>query len=380
MEAVMTKHRLIIGADLAGSRPEICYYDKTTKQSAALPMKIGNYHVTLTELFEKESGDDEAAGTVADLFREVFRTFGIGDIQREIVGMVVTFPDVDAKMLRMIRKAFELLEIPRSKTYVQDYCEDYYFYMTYQKQELWNRGTALFSFEDNRVRYYRFAPGAARNSLLVRVGSADTCALPQDPEKKDHVFAEYVRKCIGDEICSSVFITGDGFDEAWADESKRILCARGRRVFTEDSIFVKGACNAARERFDEKRLTGMKCLSDSIVPYNIGMEMVVGGKLSYYPLITGGSHWYNTVCDCEFLLGSDDELNFLVSGVETGGRHSVVMKLDGMPERPERTTRLHLHMEFTGKNVCTAEVTDLGFGELFPSGGKTWKEELGEIK
>jgi hypothetical protein len=50
---------------------------------------------------------------------------------------------------------------------------------------------------------------------------------------------------------------------------------------------VKGACNAARERFDEKKLTGVKCLSDSIVPYNIGMDMIVGGKMAYYPLITG---------------------------------------------------------------------------------------------
>lgn len=376
----MTKHRLIIGADLDGDRPEICYYDKTTKQSAALPMKIGNYNITLTELFEKEGGNDEAARTVADLFREVFRTFGIEDIQREIVGMVVTFPSVDAKMLHMIRRAFELLEIPRSKTYVQDYSEDFYSYMTYQKQELWNRGTALFSFEKDKVRFYRFTPGAARNSLLVRVGSLDACPLPKDPEKRDHVFADYVRSSLGDQICSSVFITGEGFDESWADESKRILCARGRRVFTEESIFVKGACNAARERFDEKKLTGMKCLSDSIVPYNIGLDMMVGGKVTYYPLIIGGSHWYNTSCDCEFLLGSENELDFQVSGVETGGRHSAVMKLDGMPDRPERTTRLHLHMEFTAKNVCTAEVTDLGFGELFPASGKTWKEELGDVR
>ena len=376
----MTKHRLIIGADLSGSRPEICYYDKTTKQSAALPMKIGNYNVTLTELFEKSAGDEESSRTVADLFREVFRTFGIEEIPREIVGMTVTFPKVDAKMVRMIRRAFELLEIPRSRTYVQDYSESFYSYMAYQKKELWNRGAALFAFEKNRVQFFRFASGTARHSLLIRVGSLDSCDLPQDPEQKDHTFAEYVRSSIGDGIYSSVFITGEGFDESWADESKRILCAKGRRVFTEDSVFVKGACNAARERFDEKKLTGVKCLSDSIVPYNIGMDMIVGGKMAYYPLITGGSHWYNTTCDCEFLLGSKKELEFQVSGVETGGRYSAVMKLDGLPDRPGGTTRLRLHMEFTGERVCTAEVTDLGFGELFPASGKTWKEELGDVR
>lgn len=376
----MTKHRLIIGADLSSDRPEICYYDKTTKRSAALPMKIGNYNVTLTELFERTSESDEAARTVADLFREVFRTFGVEDIQREILGIMVTFPKVDSKMLHMIRKVFGLLAIPRSKAYVQDYSESLYYYMTYQKKELWNRGTALFAFDGNRVRFYRFTEGSARNPLTIRVGSLDPCSLPEDPAKRDHIFADYVRSSIGEDIYSSVFLTGEGFDESWADDSKRILCARGRRVFTEDSVFVKGACNAARERFDEKKLTGMKCISDSIVPYNIGMDMMVGGKMAYYPLITGGSHWYNTTCDCEFLLGSEKELNFQVSGIETGGRYSAVMKLDGMPDRPERTTRLHLHMEFTGRDVCTAEVTDLGFGELFPSSHKTWKEELGDVR
>jgi hypothetical protein len=66
-----------------------------------------------------------------------------------------------------------------------------------------------------------------------------------------------------------------------------------------------------------------------------------------------------------------------VSGVETGGRYSAVMKLDGLPDRPEGTTRLRLHMEFTGERVCTAEVTDLGFGELFPASGKPGRKNWG---
>lgn len=376
----MSRHRLIIGADLSKDRPEICYYDKETKQSAALPMKIGNYQVTLTELFEKNGGDEEAARTIADLFREVFRTFGIEDVKREIVGMMVTFPTVSLQMVRMIRNVFSILEIPRSQAYIQDYSESYFYYMAYQKRELWNRGAALFAFNGRTVQFYRMQPASPRKPNLMRVKQLDACELPENPEEKDRVFAGYVRDCIGDGIYSSVFITGSGFDESWADESKMILCARGRRVFTEDSVFVKGACNAARELVDDKRLAGMSCLSDSIVPYNIGMDLMVGGKMAYYPLITGGSHWYNTVCDCEFLLGSKKELDFRVSGIETGGRFSTVMKLDGMPDRPERTTRLHLHMEFTGKNACTAEVTDLGFGEIFPSSGKVWKEELGDKK
>lgn len=376
----MSGHRLIIGADLAGDRPEICYYDMKTKQSAALPLKIGNYKVTLTELFEKTDDPAETSGTIADLFREVFRTFGVADIEREITGMMVTLPSIDATMVRVLRAVFENLGIARSKAYMQEYAESFYNYITYQKKELWSRGSVLFAFRGDQVCCYEVRPASLRNPGSFLSGSDAPVTLPADEAKRDLAFSEYVRDCLKDQPISSAFLTGEGFDPSRSEQSRKVLIDQARRVFSEESVFAKGACNAARERVGERRLTGMTCRSDAIVTCNIGMDLLVGGKSAYYPLITAGRHWYNTTCDCEVLLGSAPELTFRVSGTETGGQYTTGVTLSGLPKRPERTTRLSIHMEFVSRDRCTAVITDLGFGELFPATGQTWEKVLEDVR
>jgi hypothetical protein len=376
----LSRYRLVIGADLSKDRPEICYYDKTTKQSAAMPMKIGNIPVTFEGLVDGDGGNEDSVKMVTNLFREVFLTIGAEDIPRDVACIMVTFPETSQSLLSLIRQVFQNLEIPRSRAYVQDYKESFFYYMTYQRTELWTRNAGLFSFRPDSVRFFRMSRGSVKNPRVIRTTETAPVPLDSDGFERDREFADYARKCMGNEIFSSIFITGDGFDETWADESKSFLCAKRRKVFTEDSVFARGACNAAREKSGVQRLSGLTYVSDSLVPFNIGMNMESGGKVSVYPLITGGAHWYNTVCDCEFLLGSEKKLTFQISGVETGGKFLKTMELSGLPDRPPRTTRLHLHIEFTGKNCCEATVTDLGFGEIFPSSGKVWTEVLGDFE
>ncbi|MGYP000098079688 len=50
------------------------------------------------------------------------------------------------------------------------------------------------------------------------------------------------------------------------------------------------------------------------------------------------------------------------------------MALPGLPERPERTTRLGVNLQYTSQDECRVTVKDLGFGEMFPSSGKEWTE------
>ena len=52
------------------------------------------------------------------------------------------------------------------------------------------------------------------------------------------------------------------------------------------------------------------------------------------------------------------------------------MQLPGLPERPPRTTRLRIEMAYISREECVVTVRDLGFGEMFPSSGKVWKEAI----
>lgn len=374
----VSSRKLIVGIDLHMDHPQICVYDRGSQESLALTMKIGNAAVNLSELFSGEEATDlkSQARTITGIFREVFRTYGVTDPGREISGICVAVPALSREMVDLLRAVFDELSIAPSKAYVQDYKESFFNYMAYQKPELWNRNTALFLFEEDSVQFMRLRFNQMTRPRTVRVASEEPHALSEDSATRDLQFGEIIESSLRHEMYSSIFITGSGFSEKWAEQSKKLLTKSGRKAFFEDCIFARGACNAARERVDEKRIHGVRFLGDALVQYDIGMEMQVGEKVVYYPLITAGSHWYNVSCDCEFLLGDKPQLTFIISSMESGGRHQSRMALPGLPERPERTTRLHLHMSFSAADHCDVEVTDLGFGEIFPSSGQSWHEVI----
>ena len=187
-------------------------------------------------------------------------------------------------------------------------------------------------------------------------------------------FYRFITRTLGKELFSSVQITGEGFDQQWAQQSVKILCHQGRKVFYGNNLFAKGACVAGKDRLEDKKLKGYRYLSDSLVVTDVGMDMRVMGSPAYYPLIEGGSNWYECSASCELILDDTKELVFVVSLPEENEKKRVAMALDGLPERPNRTTRLLLTLKYVSPRDCEITVKDLGFGEMFPSSGKTWRE------
>ena len=115
-------------------------------------------------------------------------------------------------------------------------------------------------------------------------------------------------------------------------------------------------------------------MSRSLVLTSVGMEMRVMGAPTYYPLIEAGRNWYESSADIELILDDTDELVFVVEHMSESERRHVVMKLPGLPQRPNRTTRLSVLLRYVAAEECCITVKDLGFGEMFPASGKEWKE------
>ena len=109
---------------------------------------------------------------------------------------------------------------------------------------------------------------------------------------------------------------------------------------------------------------------------DVGMEMRVMGSPTYYPLIEAGNNWYDSKASCEFILDDTEELVFIVSTYHRPEKRRVGMMLPGIPLRPDKTTRLRLELQYVSSTEFKVTVTDLGFGEMFPSSGKTWTETV----
>ena len=405
---------LIIGIDIGKEYTQICYYDRKAEEARSLSMKVGasqyeapgcicyrsvqkDYCVGLeAEYFAREKGGimvgniydicrkEEAVQVAgeerkpAELFshflREILKFLGIQDIVKNTKCLCITSPELNAVQVRNYQEACSLAGFPEEKYMLMDYGESFYYYALGQKRETWNRSVGWYAFSGDTVDFRKLTINGASRPVLVKLEDPVSTTLETEDEIRDVEFCRFVSKTLGKELFSSVQITGKGFDQQWAQQSVKILCHQGRKVFYGNNLFAKGACIAVKDRLEDRKLKGYRYLSDSLVVADVGMDMRVMGSPAYYPLIEGGSNWYECSAGCELILDDTKELVFTVSLPDETEKKRVAMALDGLPERPNRTTRLALTLKYVSPKECEVTVRDLGFGEMYPSSGKVWKE------
>ena len=405
---------LIIGIDIGKEYTQIWYYDRKAEEARSLSMKVGasqyeapgcicyrsvqkDYCVGLeAEYFAREKGGimvgniydicrkEEAVQVAgeerkpAELFshflREILKFLGIQDIVKNTKCLCITSPELNAVQVRNYQEACSLAGFPEEKYMLMDYGESFYYYALGQKRETWNRSVGWYAFSGDTVDFRKLTINGASRPVLVKLEDPVSTKLDPENEIRDVEFCRFVSKTLGKELFSSVQITGKGFDQQWAQQSVKILCHQGRKVFYGNNLFAKGACIAVKDRLEDRKLKGYRYLSDSLVVADVGMDMRVMGSPAYYPLIEGGSNWYECSAGCELILDDTKELVFTVSLPDETEKKRVAMALDGLPERPNRTTRLALTLKYVSPKECEVTVRDLGFGEMYPSSGKVWKE------
>ena len=62
--------------------------------------------------------------------------------------------------------------------------------------------------------------------------------------------------------------------------------------------------------------------------------------------------------------------------VDTGSPRDIIVKLENLPQRPRATTRLRIRLSMRSADIMKIEAEDLGFGEIFPSSGMRWEQEI----
>ena len=169
---------------------------------------------------------------------------------------------------------------------------------------------------------------------------------------------------------------GDGFKEEWMDDSLKYLC-KGRRVFGGNNLYSKGACFGMKEKLCESELgKNHVFLGDDKLKANIGMKVVRRGIDSYFALLDAGQNWFDAKKHCEFILETDSSFEVRITPLNGKDVAVVEISLDGLPERPEKTTKIEMDIYLKNVNTVVLHMEDKGFGEFFPASGKVWQEEF----
>jgi hypothetical protein len=296
----------------------------------------------------------------------------------QIEGIVFSVPELTEELARLLRGIAVRMNVDKRHIFIQDYKESFCNYLFYQPKELWQYEAALFCCERNEIRAYmlrRLKPGlGGGKTTFVTVDEVASAhmkelaavypVLNEDKAKEaDARFTKFIEGVFDKRIVSSVFLTGEGFENNWYPTSLRVLC-NGRRAFIGNNLYSKGACYTAyRKMF--MHIEDPVYLSETKLTDQITVNMRVDGQEMWYPIVSWGAHWYESNNQWEVLLEDVEDIELHVESLVQGTLKTEVISLKNFPKRGEYSMRLQIETLFLDEKTCKITVRDVGFGEFF---------------
>lgn len=407
-------HGSIIGYDINAKMCQISYYNEKTqepetvdtgieKENNQIPLVMNYYKETWTygrqarrmstvrdsicvegiwecalgnRKIEVDGQEYEGVQLLADFVKCTLNGF------EEIESITFTVPEKNEDIRVLLKGIGQKLGVAKENIYVQDYKESFCHYMFNQPKELWQYEAALFYCDEDVIRAYMLrelknSSQKSRESFVTVDKVADArmeeleAVYPvlhvEKAKAADEHFKRFIQSVFNKKMISSVFLTGDGFENNWYPNSLRVLC-NGRRAFMGNNLYSKGACYTAQRRKEEQSDAPVY-LDETKLTEQISVRMRVNGEEGWYPLVSWGNHWYESDRQFEVLLGDTEDIEIHVDSLVTG-RHLVEsVSLKGMPDRKNYALRLKISTFFSDEKTCHIIFEDMGFGEFFaPSG------------
>lgn len=296
----------------------------------------------------------------------------------KISSIVFSVPELTEELAQLLRGIAVRMDVDKRRIFIQDYKESFCYYLFYQPKELWQYESALFSCDRNEIKAYmlrRLKPGfGGGKTTFVTVDEVASAhmkelaavypVLNEDKAKEaDAIFCKFIEGVFDKRIVSSVFLTGEGFENSWYPRALRVLC-NGRRAFIGNNLYSKGACYTAYRRMF-MHIEDPVYLSDTKLTDQITVNLRVNGQEMWYPIVSWGSQWYESNNQWEVLLEDLEDIELHIESLVQGTLKTEVISLDKFPKRAEYSMRLQIETLFLDEKTCKITVRDMGFGEFF---------------
>ncbi len=326
--------------------------------------------------------ETDAVNVLAAYFQKILsftrREYPEGMIRR----LVVTTKYRDFRFVSQIYRALEKLGIGKDRAMVVDRRQCFVYYVLNQKKDLWVNQVGLFDYEDREITYYQMHMDRYQHPPLVTVSQKeypDYVKMLEEPgidiSEKPSVVETMVQGALHGQVITSVYMTGKGFADGFADAVMTQLCV-GRHVFRGDNLYVFGACFVAREYSGEKKMEPFLYMDEDTIPVNISMQAYTNAKVQEIVLAKAGTPWYQVDYEVDLISDGEDELQIRVSDMRQRSAHTHILTMDGIQGRLDRKARIGLQIRFAGVDKCIFTLRDKGFGNFFPSSHRIWEETI----
>lgn len=349
--------------------------------------------VLVEDLLKKaERGEDvmvegEAFDPTALLTLFVKRSLSLLSIRisaSQIEAFMFTVEELTPRIVDVLGKVAAGLQLKARHICFQSHLDSFYAFTMHQERDLRQNDVMIFEYDTSLKTLCLECNQKTTPKVIFierkdfprmerRVWQEEEEARQRQMKELDILFAGIVQESLEGKNVSTVFLLGDGFKEGWAKDSLKLLC-RNRRVFQGNNLYSKGACYGILDRLGKGQRQEYVYLGADKLKSNIGMKVLRCGEEVYYAVLDAGVNWYETSSDFDIILEEGNTVEFVITPL-TGGRvTNRILTLEGLPQRPPRTTRLNVHIEMTAVDKAEVTIEDMGFGELFRSSGMAWTQ------
>ena len=299
----------------------------------------------------------------------------------KIMSIMITLKDANPDTIMLLQELPGMIKVNSDILHFVTYEESFFYYMLYQPGELQNHNILLFDTSGDKLRSYSLMrnffknPGIATVDVKEYINFPSEAPLEYEKRERDAMFSRIVTELCNSTVYSGVYLIGQCFYSDWASESLQFLC-KGRKVFKGNNLFSKGACYAAKEKLRPSgREDKIHFLGNDRLKVTIGVETDDINK-EQIPLVEAGSQWFEANGKCELIMKETDKIGIYLSYVYNNVYTRGEITLPGLFTSSNRITRVSIEVKMTDENTVLFKVWDMGFGELFPSTGKDWEQEL----
>ncbi|HJA92261.1 MAG TPA: hypothetical protein H9717_03970 [Candidatus Eisenbergiella merdipullorum] len=310
-----------------------------------------------------------------------------------------TLEKVDRQALEMVERIAFLLSLPPERVSCQSRAESFFYYNINQPEELWRHLCLVCDFSGRTLKTLMFEADPHTRPVTVTVREEEHPAverrlpameqsIPGDggqeaelseerKEKLDEAFASSFQQLSAGKIIDTIYLIGDGFGGDWYRKSLSLLC-RNRRVFQGNNLYSKGACYGGKAKSPSQGTAAREYvyLGGDMLKVNLGLEAMRRGEEAYFALLDAGMNWFDARGECDFLLDADRTFSLRLTPVSGRKAREVIVTLDGIPDRPPHTTRIHLTASCPDEETVKLRMEDKGFGDFYPSSGLAWEESF----
>lgn len=373
--------------------PNLLFYSKSTGDwyvgSEASEARFKEDGIILDELYKNARSEEtiEVAGTIytfRQLFLKMLKMHIDSFLYRyegaTVKKLVITIPEYNKDLFKVLGTFHKELDISDESVEITSHLDSGLYYIFNQSSELWVNSVALFDYSADGLNYYRIDITRGKTPEIISVVHEDYTAqfnmalFGGDNILMDVTFAKIADYEMKKTYISSVFLTGLGFSEKWMNKSRNILC-QGRRVFAGQNIYTKGACYKAVGGEYEEFYKRFFVETKENVIYDVGIS---SGEEEdkFIPIVLGGRQWYNIHGRINIILDDTDKLTIIYRNRQSGEEVREVVKLHGIPKRPNKTSKFSVEVEFDDPHRGAVIIKDVGFGKLFPTTNKIYRKEF----